>query len=243
MYVCIYVCIYVCMCKPQHVAPARPKISIFFRRFVPIMSAITPVPVTTRSKAWVCCRSLLAIMGSNPAGAWKSVCCECCVLLGKGFCNGPITRPEESYRVRCTVVCDIETSWMRRPWHALGRSAKTSLTNIALDQTQQFIYTASSVQRQVYSVKCTASSVQRQVYSVKCTVSSVQHLRIMNFRFRFVSICHPVVMVVLILDPESCWIACFWVHTCLYCVHTCLYCVCSKEAMPNEVWKVLLNAS
>jgi hypothetical protein len=50
------------------------------------------------------------------------VCCECCVLSGRGLCNELITRPEESYRMWC-VVCDLETSSMRRPWPALGRSA------------------------------------------------------------------------------------------------------------------------
>jgi len=29
-------------------------------------------------------------------GAWMFVCCECCVLSGKGLCIGLITRPEES---------------------------------------------------------------------------------------------------------------------------------------------------
>jgi hypothetical protein len=29
------------------------------------------------------------------------VCCECCVLSGRGLSVGPITRPEESYRVWC----------------------------------------------------------------------------------------------------------------------------------------------
>jgi hypothetical protein len=29
------------------------------------------------------------------------VCCECCVLSGRGLCDGPITRPEQSYRVWC----------------------------------------------------------------------------------------------------------------------------------------------
>ena len=29
------------------------------------------------------------------------VSCECCVLSGRGVCDGPITRPEESYRVWC----------------------------------------------------------------------------------------------------------------------------------------------
>ena len=58
-----------------------------------------------------------------PPGAWKSVCCECCVLSGRGLCDEPITYPEESYRLRCVVVCDLETSRMRRSWPALGRNA------------------------------------------------------------------------------------------------------------------------
>ena len=63
-----------------------------------------PIPVAARSKAWVCGRSLAGIMGSNPAGAWMSVSCECCVLSGKGLRVGPITRPEESYRLWCVFV-------------------------------------------------------------------------------------------------------------------------------------------
>ena len=58
-----------------------------------------------------------------PAGAWMSVCCEWCVLSGRGLCDELITRQEESYRLWCVVVCDLETSRMRRPWPALGRSA------------------------------------------------------------------------------------------------------------------------
>jgi len=45
-----------------------------------------------------------------PPGAWMSVSCECCVLSGRGHCDELITRPEESYRLRCVVVCDPETS-------------------------------------------------------------------------------------------------------------------------------------
>ena len=51
-----------------------------------------------------------------------SVCFECCVLWGRGLCNALITRPEESYRLWCVVVCDLETSRMGRPWPALGCS-------------------------------------------------------------------------------------------------------------------------
>ena len=51
------------------------------------------------------------------------VCCECCVLSGRGLCDALITRPEESCRLWCVVVCDQETSGMNRPWPALGRNA------------------------------------------------------------------------------------------------------------------------
>jgi len=51
------------------------------------------------SKAWFCGSSLPGIVGSNLAGAWMCVSCDCCVLSGRGLCFGLITRPEESYRV------------------------------------------------------------------------------------------------------------------------------------------------
>jgi len=38
------------------------------------------------------------------------VCCECCVLSGRGLCDELITRSEESYPLWCVVVCDLETS-------------------------------------------------------------------------------------------------------------------------------------
>ena len=45
-----------------------------------------------------------------PPWAWMFVCCECCVLSGRGLCDELITRPEESYRLWCVVVCDLETT-------------------------------------------------------------------------------------------------------------------------------------
>jgi hypothetical protein len=59
---------------------------------------------------------LLRLWVRIPPGAWVTVFCECCVLSGRGLCVGLITRSEESYRLWCMVVCDLETSWMRRPW-------------------------------------------------------------------------------------------------------------------------------
>ena len=49
-------------------------------------------------------------------GAWIFVCCECRVLSGRGLCDGLITRPEESYRLCCVVVCDLETLRMGVPY-------------------------------------------------------------------------------------------------------------------------------
>jgi hypothetical protein len=45
-----------------------------------------------------------------PPGTWMFVYCECCVLLGRGLCDGLITRLEESYLLWRVVVCDQETS-------------------------------------------------------------------------------------------------------------------------------------
>jgi len=66
------------------------------------------ISVAAWSKAWVYGRSLAEIVGSNPAGG-MDVCVECCVLSGRGLCDGLITRPEKFYRMRCVVVCDLET--------------------------------------------------------------------------------------------------------------------------------------
>ena len=51
-----------------------------------------------------------------PPGAWIFVCCECRVLSGRGLCDELITRPGESYRLCCVVVCDLETSRIGAPY-------------------------------------------------------------------------------------------------------------------------------
>jgi len=80
-----------------------------------IKFVLYPVPVDARFMAWVCGRSPAEIVGSNPAGGMDVCLSECCALSGRGLCDGLITRPEESYRLWCVVVCDLETSRMRRP--------------------------------------------------------------------------------------------------------------------------------
>jgi hypothetical protein len=75
--------------------------------------------MAARSTALVFGRSPAEIVGSNPT-AGIDVCCDCCVLSGRGLCDGLITRPEESYRVWRVVVCDQETSKTRRLKPATG---------------------------------------------------------------------------------------------------------------------------
>jgi hypothetical protein len=68
------------------------------------------------------------------------ICCECCVLSGRGLCDELITRPEESYRLWCVVVCDLETSRMRTPWPSLGRSATAKKKETYFTDRSQKIY-------------------------------------------------------------------------------------------------------
>ena len=57
------------------------------------------------------------------------VCCEFCVLSGRGLCDELITRPEESYRLWCVVVCDLENlkneEAMTRVWSQRGGKKKS----------------------------------------------------------------------------------------------------------------------
>ena len=68
-----------------------------------------PIPVAARSKAWVFGRSSAETVGSNPTGGMD----VCRVLSGRVLCDELTTRPEESHRLWCVAVCDLETSSMR----------------------------------------------------------------------------------------------------------------------------------
>jgi hypothetical protein len=66
---------------------------------------------------------LLGLRVRIPPGARMSVCCECCVLSGRGLCDGLMTRPEESYRVWCVWVW----SWRLEKWGGLGPQGAVEL--------------------------------------------------------------------------------------------------------------------
>jgi len=81
-------------------------IRIFFVPMVPPCRSQWPRGLRRRSAATRLLRSWVRIQ----RGAWIFVCCKCCVLSGRGLCDELITRLEESYRLWCVVVCDLETS-------------------------------------------------------------------------------------------------------------------------------------
>ena len=74
-----------------------------------LMSYIYGAPILDVSRSH---RSWVRI----PPEEWIFVCCECRVLSGRGLCDELITRPEESYRLCCVVVCDLETSRVGAPY-------------------------------------------------------------------------------------------------------------------------------
>ena len=45
--------------------------------------------------------------------AWMCVCCECCLLSGRGLCDELITPPEDRL---CVSESDRESSTTTRPW-------------------------------------------------------------------------------------------------------------------------------
>ena len=72
-----------------------------------IYSAIVhcvPIPVASQTKASVCGRSLDGNACSNPAGDMDLSLVGVFVMSSRGLCDGLITRPDESYRVRCIWV-------------------------------------------------------------------------------------------------------------------------------------------
>ena len=72
------------------------------------------------------------------------VCCECCVLSGRGLCDELITRPEESYQL-LRVVCDLENLVNEEALPHLGRlrqkqnhSTVVFCKNVALNNCRLF---------------------------------------------------------------------------------------------------------
>jgi hypothetical protein len=96
----------------------------------------SPIPVSARSEAWVYSPSLAGIAGSNTAGGWMFVSCECRMLSGVGLCVGLITRPEDptecdvsecnhAISLSCTS-CYFFIFFYRSSWQTAGSVSKAN---------------------------------------------------------------------------------------------------------------------
>ena len=65
-----------------------------------------------------------------PRGTWTFVCCECCVLSGRGLCDGLITRPDESYRLarRCVWSRNLENEEAKALYRAVENTTRWVVT-------------------------------------------------------------------------------------------------------------------
>jgi len=83
-----------------------------------------PVAHDSRDGSAVIC--LLGLWVWIPSQAWWSVSCECCILSGRGLCDGLITRPEYSYLVLCVWVW----SWSFNNGEALAHLGLSHIKNL-----------------------------------------------------------------------------------------------------------------
>ena len=103
--------------------------ALFYSFYISYCRSQWPRGLRRRSAAARLLRSWVQI----PRGAWMFVNCECCVLSGRGLCDELITHPEESYRLWCVVVCDLETSRIGAPYiHDISSLIVNDLTLILL---------------------------------------------------------------------------------------------------------------
>jgi hypothetical protein len=88
-------------------------------------------------------------------GAWMEVCCEWCMLSGRGLCDELITHPEESYRLWCVVMCDLETLVNEESlvhWGAFVPKNKKIKKKVNL-KTTQHLYLVTRMWNESHNVK------------------------------------------------------------------------------------------
>ena len=96
------------------------------------------------------------------------------MLSGRGLCDEPITRPEECYRLWCVVVCDLETSWIGRPWPTGDCRAKNKQTNPQSNHCWWYVFTLSELLYSAQISTCAVPSLLR----ANCTPKIKRHWQI-----------------------------------------------------------------
>jgi hypothetical protein len=98
--------------------------------FIPVYQITSPIPVTARSKTWVCGSSLAGIAGSNLTGG-MDVSCECCVLSDRGSLRwSDHSSRGVLQRVACLSVIAKPRQWGGLRPLGLSRHWKKKLTYV-----------------------------------------------------------------------------------------------------------------
>jgi hypothetical protein len=87
-------------------APYLKKLVVFWKRCGFSKVGKRKEAEAAESKAWVCGRSVVGIVRSNPAGAWVYVSHECCALSGRGLSNGRSTFQKSPTECVCVAECN-----------------------------------------------------------------------------------------------------------------------------------------
>jgi hypothetical protein len=133
-----------------------------------------------------------------PLRAWMFVCCECCVLSGRGLCDGLATHPEESYRLWRVAVCSIKTSSMRN--HNIN---PLWLIDWLIDQRD--LFAGGDLIMLVYKVRHPASTLVYRIVGILIADSINTEIYISYFRFS-----QFIVPVHCFLKQECSWRARLW---------------------------------
>jgi hypothetical protein len=92
--------------SPIYPAILKPTVWQYLKLLIRLSRSQWPSGLSRKSAA----AGLLRLWVRIPPGACMSVCCECCVLSGRGLCDELILSPEEPYRLWCIILCDIKIS-------------------------------------------------------------------------------------------------------------------------------------
>ena len=126
------------------------------------------------------------------------VCCECCVLSGRGLCDGLITRPEESYRMWRVVMCDQETSKTRRLkpatvlWkynHSNARKTNNNKHPCVTEWVSPRLYIYIYIYVCVCVCVCVCVWIRMRVCVCVCVCSSIIYMCVCGYVYGCVCVC------------------------------------------------------
>jgi len=93
-------------------------------------------------------------------------------LSGRGLCDELITRPEESYRLWCVVMCDLETSRIGAPYIYIYNISRLRV-NINDNKQREDKHSSVSHARTLYS------SLQDQYKRLQSSSGSMKNRKVL----------------------------------------------------------------